>query len=62
MAKLSVEIAKKLSLAKNTTNVINISALLHDIGKIAVPLAILNKPGKLNEHEYSIIGTLRKGV
>ncbi len=54
-AKLSVEIAKKLALPKNTTDGINISGLLHDIGKIAVPSSILNKPGKLNEHEYSIV-------
>lgn len=29
-----------------------IGALFHDIGKTRVPLAILNKPGKLDDHEY----------
>ena len=32
-----------------------IAALLHDIGKIAIPEGILNKPGRLTEEEYDII-------
>ncbi len=34
-----------------------ISAPLHDVGKINVPDAVLNKPGKLNDEEYEIIKT-----
>ncbi|MDO4796836.1 MAG: HD domain-containing protein [Coriobacteriales bacterium] len=30
-------------------------ALLHDIGKIGVPAEVLNKPGKLTDHEFNII-------
>lgn len=33
------------------------SAPLHDIGKIQVPDAVLNKPGKLTDEEYAIIKT-----
>lgn len=31
------------------------SALLHDIGKVAIPDAILNKPGRLTEEEFTIM-------
>ena len=33
------------------------SARLHDVGKIAIPDSILNKPGKLTEEEFSIMQT-----
>jgi len=34
---------------------IRISGLLHDIGKITIGSTILNKPGKLDDHEFAII-------
>jgi putative two-component system response regulator len=37
-----------------------ISALLHDIGKIAIPDSILNKPGKLTAEEYEVVKTHAK--
>ena len=33
------------------------AALLHDIGKMGIPAAILDKPGKLSEQEYETIKT-----
>ena len=33
------------------------SAPLHDVGKISIPDAVLNKPGKLTEEEYEIMKT-----
>jgi HD-GYP domain-containing protein (c-di-GMP phosphodiesterase class II) len=34
---------------------IGIAALLHDIGKLFIPEEVLNKPGKLNEEEWTLI-------
>lgn len=41
--------------SKEQTMKMKISALLHDIGKLAIPNHILDKPGKLTKEEYSII-------
>jgi putative two-component system response regulator len=43
----------------NSTNIdiISSAAALHDLGKIAIPDSILNKPGKLTEDEYEVIKT-----
>ncbi|MCL2807888.1 MAG: response regulator [Coriobacteriia bacterium] len=39
------------------------SSRLHDVGKVAIPDGILNKPGKLNDDEYEIMKThAAKGV
>jgi HD-GYP domain-containing protein (c-di-GMP phosphodiesterase class II) len=32
-----------------------VAALLHDIGKVGIPDAILHKPGKLDSEEYALI-------
>jgi len=45
----------KLGFVRNM--VLEIGGLLHDVGKLAVPLDILEKPGKLTSREYSIIQT-----
>ncbi|GHV40721.1 hypothetical protein FACS189490_06320 [Clostridia bacterium] len=47
MAKLFLSFIKLLS--------ISFSANLHDLGKLAVPNAILNKPGKLTKEEFDLI-------
>ena len=36
------------------------AGLLHDIGKIDIPIEILNKPGKLNDYEFKVMKTHSK--
>lgn len=55
VAQLSCAIAEKLGLPKSRIEGIQVSAILHDIGKIAVPAEILSKPGKLHEAEFEVI-------
>lgn len=55
VAKYSLSIAKKLGLLPKEMRNIELSALLHDIGKIAVGSTILGKPGRLNERESFIV-------
>lgn len=54
---LAVKLGKELKLPKHQLNDIKWASLLHDIGKIAIPEDILNKPGKLTNEEYEVIQT-----
>jgi cyclic di-GMP phosphodiesterase len=47
----TIAIARQMRLQKDQISVIARGAFLHDIGKMAIPDKILNKPGKLNEEE-----------
>jgi diguanylate cyclase (GGDEF)-like protein/putative nucleotidyltransferase with HDIG domain len=48
----AVEICKDLGATESELNAIRAAALLHDIGKLAVPEHILSKPGRLTPEEY----------
>jgi len=48
----AVEIAKELDLSDTELQAVRAAALLHDIGKIAVPEHIICKPGKLSPEEF----------
>jgi len=54
---LSLTFGRALGLAKTELNELGLGALLHDIGKMQVPLEILNKPGKLTPEEFEIMKT-----
>lgn len=54
VAELSVKVANKLKL-DNIVNNLNRAANLHDIGKIYIPVDILNKPGRLTREEFELI-------
>jgi len=55
VAELSVSIGRELRLSPERLRVLHQSALMHDIGKIGVADAILNKPGRLTPEEFEVI-------
>ncbi|HUA49141.1 MAG TPA: HD-GYP domain-containing protein [Solirubrobacteraceae bacterium] len=54
---LVLETAEHLGLSPERQRNLEFAALLHDVGKIAIPKEIINKPGKLDPHEWTIIKT-----
>jgi len=55
VAQLTRAISEELDLSEERTDSLNIASLLHDIGKIAVPIEILSKPGTINDPEFTLI-------
>jgi HD-GYP domain-containing protein (c-di-GMP phosphodiesterase class II) len=55
VTELAVELARRLGTAEDQLEPIRRGALLHDIGKIGIPDAILRKPGPLTEDEWSVM-------
>ncbi|MGC8708157.1 MAG: HD domain-containing phosphohydrolase [Athalassotoga sp.] len=55
VSKLAVAIAKEMGLSDIEIKSIEIAGLLHDIGKISIPLDILTKPSKLKKTEFELI-------
>jgi putative nucleotidyltransferase with HDIG domain len=55
VVQLSLDVARQLGLDADRTRNVELGALLHDVGKIAVPNEIINKPGKLDEREWEIM-------
>jgi putative nucleotidyltransferase with HDIG domain len=53
VAALASRIATEMGLGAEQQEVAELSALLHDVGKIAVPDSILNKPGRLTVEEFA---------
>ncbi|MCF2661575.1 diguanylate cyclase domain-containing protein [Pseudoflavonifractor phocaeensis] len=48
-------LGKRIELTDIQQSNLSLLCLLHDIGKIGIPLEILNKPGKLSEEEWKIL-------
>ncbi|MGB5992338.1 MAG: HD-GYP domain-containing protein, partial [Desulfobacterales bacterium] len=55
VTKVALEIGAILALSSKKLDDLHRAALLHDIGKLGVPLAILDKPGALDDDEYGMI-------
>lgn len=52
---LMVALARQLGLDDAVTRELGLAGLLHDVGKMTLPSAILNKPGKLTADEFDIV-------
>ena len=52
---MALQVCRLIGLKKEDTSKIHIAAHLHDIGKIGVPDAVLNKAGKLTDEEFAYI-------
>lgn len=55
VAMYAAEIAKRMGLSEDEVQNIYYAGLLHDAGKISIPDAVLNKPGKLTDDERKLI-------
>ena len=55
MAAIALKIAEGLSLPEETRRAIRLGSWLHDCGKINVPEAILNRPGKLSTADFEVV-------
>jgi HD-GYP domain-containing protein (c-di-GMP phosphodiesterase class II) len=57
VAELAVELGRAFDLGPSEVETVRIAATLHDIGKLAIPEAILMKPGPLDDEEWAFIRT-----
>lgn len=55
LAEWAMRVAQEFGLDHKELPDMEVAALLHDIGKIGVPDAVLNKPAKLTEEEYALV-------
>jgi HD-GYP domain-containing protein (c-di-GMP phosphodiesterase class II) len=55
LAEWGMRVGQELGLEEPTLQNLEIAALLHDIGKVGIPDAILRKPGKLEADEYALM-------
>ncbi|HSW58280.1 MAG TPA: HD-GYP domain-containing protein [Dehalococcoidales bacterium] len=57
VSKICVEIARILKLPEHKIKGLELAALVHDVGKLAIPAEILSKPGRLTSFEFDLIKT-----
>ena len=55
LAEWGVRVARKLNVGENCLRDVEVAAVLHDIGKIGIPDALLSKPGRLSREEFEIM-------
>lgn len=54
---LMIALGNQLGLPEALTRRVGLAGLLHDVGKMAIPVAILNKPGRLTDDEHQLVRT-----
>lgn len=52
---LMIALARQLNLGDEMVREAGFAGLLHDIGKVGIPMKVLNKPGKLTDSEFAIV-------
>ena len=52
---LMIALAKQLKLGDDQQRLAGMAGLIHDLGKAAIPLKVLNKPGKLPDQEFTVV-------
>jgi HD-GYP domain-containing protein (c-di-GMP phosphodiesterase class II) len=57
VVELSLRVGDEIGVDEETRRAVEFGALLHDVGKIAIPKAIINKPGKLDDDEWAVMKT-----
>ena len=55
VADLAIALGKKVSLSPEQLRNVEVGAMIHDIGKVATPESILNKPGALTSEEFEVM-------
>jgi putative nucleotidyltransferase with HDIG domain len=55
VAALAVELGEELGIPAARLRMLAIGGLLHDVGKLSIPDAILQKPGPLDDSEYAVV-------
>jgi hypothetical protein len=55
VAMLAVEVGEALGLPRRRLRLLALGGLLHDMGKLSVPAAVLSKPGPLDDDEFAEI-------
>jgi len=57
VVEIALEVGQRLGLRDEELRDLEFAALLHDVGKIAIPKAIINKPGTLDPDEWRVVKT-----
>src|SRR3979490_2234235 len=55
LAEWGMRVGQELGLEESELQNLEVAALLHDIGKVGIPDAILKKPGRLDADEYALM-------